>query len=57
MRHEKLIARMSLAEKCAMLQGATTFGSWANERLGIPSVEFSDVLYKPTFIYRPYLFE
>ena len=42
MRHEKLIARMSLAEKCAMLQGATTFGSWANERLGIPSVEFSD---------------
>ena len=42
MKHEKLIARMSLAEKCALLQGATTFGSWPNERLGIPAVEFSD---------------
>ncbi len=42
MRHEDLIKQMSLEEKCAMLQGATTFGSWPNERLGIPAVEFSD---------------
>ena len=42
MRHEDLIARMSLAEKCAILQGATTFGSWPNARLDIPAVEFSD---------------
>ena len=42
MRHADLIEKMSLAEKCAMLQGATTFGTQPIERLGIPSVEFSD---------------
>ncbi|WP_273395332.1 glycoside hydrolase family 3 C-terminal domain-containing protein [Thermophilibacter mediterraneus] len=42
MRHEDLISTMTLAEKCALLQGATTFGTRPIERLGIPSVEFSD---------------
>lgn len=42
MRHEDMIKKLSLAEKCALLQGATTFGSWPNERAGIPAMEFSD---------------
>lgn len=42
MRHEDIISTLSLAEKCALLQGATTFGTWPNERAGIPSIEFSD---------------
>ena len=42
MKHEDLIKQMTLAEKCALLQGATTFGTLPIKRLGIPSVEFSD---------------
>ena len=42
MRHQDIVSRLSLEEKCALLQGATTFGSWGNERAGIPAVEFSD---------------
>ncbi len=42
MRHGDIIGRLSLVEKCALLQGATTFGTLAIERAGIPSVEFSD---------------
>lgn len=42
MRHADVIRKLSLIEKCALLQGATTFGSWPNERAEIPSVEFSD---------------
>ncbi len=42
MSHEELIQSMSLEEKCALLQGATTFGTRGNERLGIPAMEFSD---------------
>ena len=42
MKHADLIGKMTLEEKCALLQGATTFGSWGSERLGIPEMEFSD---------------
>lgn len=42
MKHEDIIRKLSLAEKCALLQGGTTFGSWPNERAGIPAIEFSD---------------
>ena len=42
MRHEDLLAKLTLEEKCALLQGATAFGTWPVERLGIPSLEFSD---------------
>lgn len=42
MKHEDLIKQMTLAEKCALLQGATTFGTLPIKRLGIPAVEFSD---------------
>ena len=42
MKHEDIIKKLSLEEKCALLQGATTFGSWPNERAGIPAIEYSD---------------
>ena len=42
MKHADLVSKLTLAEKCALLQGATTFGSCPVGRLGIPSVEFSD---------------
>ena len=42
MKHADIIEKMTLEEKCALLQGATTFGSWDSERLGIPVMEFSD---------------
>lgn len=42
MKHEDLIKQMTLAEKCALLQGATTFGTLPIKRLDIPAVEFSD---------------
>ena len=42
MRHADLISQLTLAEKCALLQGATPFGTRAIERLGVPRMEFSD---------------
>ena len=42
MKHEDVIKKLSLAEKCALLQGATTFGSWPIEHADIPAIEFSD---------------
>lgn len=42
MKHEDIIGKLSLEEKCALLQGGTTFGSWGIERAGIPAIEFSD---------------
>ncbi len=42
MKHEDIIKKLSLEEKCALLQGAKTFGSWPNEAAGIPAIEFSD---------------
>ena len=42
MKHEDIIGKLSLEEKCALLQGGTTFGSWGIERAGIPTIEFSD---------------
>lgn len=42
MKHEDIIGKLSLEEKCALLQGGTTFGSWGIERTGIPAIEFSD---------------
>ncbi|MGI6230300.1 MAG: glycoside hydrolase family 3 C-terminal domain-containing protein [Tractidigestivibacter sp.] len=42
MKHEDIISKMTLEEKCALLQGATTFGSWGSKRLGIPEMSFSD---------------
>lgn len=42
MKHQDIINKLTLEEKCALLQGATTFGSWPVERVGIPAIEFSD---------------
>ena len=42
MRHEDIIAKLSLEEKCALLQGYTTFGGWPNERIGVREIIFSD---------------
>ena len=42
MKHEDLIGKLTLEEKCALLQGATPFGTWPVERAGIPAMEFSD---------------
>ena len=42
MKHEDLIQKMTLIEKCAILQGGTAFASWPDERLGIPVMAFSD---------------
>ncbi len=42
MRHRDIIDTLTLEEKCALLQGKTTFGGWPNDRAGIPSLQFSD---------------
>ncbi len=42
MRHRDIIETLTLEEKCALLQGKTTFGGWPNDRAGIPSLQFSD---------------
>lgn len=42
MSYQEMLDSLSLEEKCALLQGATTFGSRPNPRLGIPSIAFSD---------------
>ena len=42
MKHADIIDQLTLEEKCALLQGATSFGTWPVERLGVPSMQFSD---------------
>ena len=42
MAYEDLISRMTLEEKCALLQGASSFGTFAIPGLGIPELQFSD---------------
>ena len=42
MRHADIISKLTLEEKCALLQGATPFGTWPLEKAGIPQMEFSD---------------
>ena len=42
MKHADIISQLTLEEKCALLQGATPFGTWPVERLGVPRMEFSD---------------
>jgi len=42
MSYQEMLDSLSLEEKCALLQGATTFGSRPNPRLGIPAIAFSD---------------
>lgn len=42
LRHADIISQLTLAGKCALLQGATSFGTWPIERLGVPSMQFSD---------------
>ena len=42
MPHDDLIARMTLEQKCALLQGATEFTTRAYPKLGIPAMRFSD---------------
>ena len=42
MAYEDIIARMTLEEKCALLQGASAFGTFAIPSLGIPELQFSD---------------
>ena len=40
--YEDLIGKMTLEEKCALLQGASSFGTFAIPGLGIPELQFSD---------------
>ncbi|MBP3884111.1 MAG: glycoside hydrolase family 3 C-terminal domain-containing protein [Olsenella sp.] len=42
MAYEDVISRMTLEEKCALLQGASAFGTFAIPSLGIPELQFSD---------------
>ena len=42
MKHTEIISQLTLEEKCALLQGATSFGTWPVERLDVPSMQFSD---------------
>ncbi len=42
MRHPDIIARLTLEQKCALLQGKTTFGTRGFEEAGVPEFEFSD---------------
>lgn len=42
MRHSEIVKKLTLEEKCALLQGATTFGSHGNAKADIPAIEFSD---------------
>ena len=42
MAYEDIISRMALEEKCALLQGASPFGTFAIPGLGIPELQFSD---------------
>ncbi len=42
MAYEDIIARMTLGEKCALLQGASAFGTFAIPSLNIPELQFSD---------------
>ena len=42
MAYEDIIAQMTLEEKCALLQGASAFGTFAIPSLGIPELQFSD---------------
>lgn len=40
--YDDIIAQMTLEEKCALLQGASAFGTYAIPSLGIPMLQFSD---------------
>lgn len=42
MSYEGIISKMTLEEKCALLQGASAFGTFAVPSLGIPELQFSD---------------
>ena len=42
MAYEDIIACMTLEEKCALLQGASSFGTFAIPSLDIPELQFSD---------------
>ena len=42
MAYEGIIGQLTLEEKCALLQGASAFGSFAIPSLGIPELQFSD---------------
>lgn len=42
MKHADIIGKLTLEEKCELLQGKTTFGSWPLPERGIPAIEFSD---------------
>ena len=42
MKHADIIGKLTLEEKCKLLQGKTTFGSWPLPERGIPAIEFSD---------------
>lgn len=42
MAYEDIISQMTLEEKCALLQGASAFGSFAIPSLGVPELQFSD---------------
>jgi beta-glucosidase len=42
LRHADIIARMDLEQKCALLSGASAFGTRAIPALGIPELQFSD---------------
>lgn len=42
MKHEDIIRRMTLEEKCSLLSGETNFGTKTIQRLNVPAMQFSD---------------
>ncbi|MDD3486421.1 MAG: glycoside hydrolase family 3 C-terminal domain-containing protein, partial [Atopobiaceae bacterium] len=42
LKHADIIAKMDLEQKCALLSGASAFGTRAYPKLGIPELQFSD---------------
>lgn len=42
MKHADIIARLTLEQRCALLAGATAFGTRAIPSVGLPALEFSD---------------
>ena len=42
MKHQDLIDKLTLEQKCALLSGATAFGTRAMPSIGLPALQFSD---------------
>ena len=42
MRHEGIVSKLSLWQKCALLSGGTAFGTRAVASVGLPALQFAD---------------